>query len=139
MNYESIFNYLMYSNSDSNLNSNSSESSYDPRVTIFFTLSDLPTSYDFNNITLYIHYVLRLLIWSSYNNVANKILFHFYYRKYLWLRFYYVSKLIIKCMKYCRVSYSSLDKWALQNTYWNVYYIYIYNVYYLKSNNKYYI
>ena len=46
MNYESIFNYLMYSNSDSN----SSESSYDPRVTIFISLSDLPTSYDFNNI-----------------------------------------------------------------------------------------
>jgi len=36
----------MYSNSDSN----SSESSYDPRVTIFISLSDLPTSYDFNNI-----------------------------------------------------------------------------------------
>ena len=32
MNYESIFNYLMYNNS----NSNSSKSSYDPRVTSFF-------------------------------------------------------------------------------------------------------
>jgi len=49
MNYEPIFNYLMYSNSDSNF----SESSYDPRVTSFFFLSDPPTSYDFNNIAPY--------------------------------------------------------------------------------------
>ena len=48
MNYECIFNYLMYSNS----NSNSSESSYDPRVTIFFSLSDPPPSYEFDNIAI---------------------------------------------------------------------------------------
>jgi len=39
-------NYLMYRNS----NSNSSESSYDLRVTSFFSLSDPPPSYEFDNI-----------------------------------------------------------------------------------------
>jgi len=46
MNYESIFNYVMYNNFDSN----SSESIYDPRVTSFVSLSGPSTSYDFNNI-----------------------------------------------------------------------------------------
>ena len=47
MNYESIFNYDIY---NSNSNSNSSESSYDPQVTNFQTLSDPPLSYEFDNI-----------------------------------------------------------------------------------------
>ena len=46
MNYESIFNYLMYSNS----NSKSSESSYDPRVTSFFPSPIRQRVTIFNNI-----------------------------------------------------------------------------------------
>ena len=62
MNYESIFNYVMYLDLfmnyesifnyamySSNSNSNSFESSYDPWVTSFHTFSDPLPSYEFNN------------------------------------------------------------------------------------------
>jgi len=47
MNYESIFNYVMYSSNSSN---NSFESSYDPRVASFHSLSDPLPIYEFHNI-----------------------------------------------------------------------------------------
>jgi len=47
MNYEYIFNYVMYSNNSS---SNCSKSSYDPQVTSFHSLFDPFPSYEFHNI-----------------------------------------------------------------------------------------
>ena len=44
-----FMNYLTYSNS----NSNSSESSYDLRVTSFFYPSDPPLNYEFDNIDVH--------------------------------------------------------------------------------------
>ena len=61
MNYESIFNYVMYS---SNLNSNSSELSYDPRVTSFQTPFDPPSSYEFDNIVLIFSGCTKIFLWN---------------------------------------------------------------------------
>jgi len=59
----------MYS---SNSNSNSSESSYDPRVTSFHTLSDPPPSYEFDNIAYNKDHMTHDLLQSDNKGISNK-------------------------------------------------------------------